>query len=136
MFKRVKEWVERNSVFVVSVVAILMVAAGAMMMSDRANAAGTIAGNEESCQSAAVAAAGFMAHRKNGVTWEQAEPMVKEALNNVRGNPESFVKDAQDEADILQLAYSVWHTTNTDIQSIADITYATCMQHRPVKNMT
>ena len=135
MFKRVKEWVERNSVFVMSLAAIVMVIAGAMMMSGRTYG-GTIVWNEESCQSAAAAAAGFAVYRKNGVTWEQAEPMVKEALDSVRGNPESFVKDAQDEADILQLAYWVWHMTNTDVQSIADITYATCMQHRPVKNMT
>jgi hypothetical protein len=136
MFKRIKDWCERNSVFLVSLAAILMVAAGAMMTSDRANAKGTIVGNEESCQSAAVTAAGFALYRQGGMTWAEAEPLVKEALKNNRGNPESYVKDEQDEADILQLAHSVWHTTNTDIQSIADLTYAACMKIRSSKNLT
>ena len=40
MFKRMKEWCERNSVFVMSMCAILLVMAGAMMMGDRSHAAG------------------------------------------------------------------------------------------------
>jgi hypothetical protein len=139
MFKRIKEWLERNSVFVMSMAAILMMVAGVLMSTDKAHGEthGTIAGNEESCQSVAVAAAGFATYRQSGMTWEEAKPQIEEAVKNAKGKEESFVKDDQDAADVLKLAHSVWHTTNTDIQSIANIVYTKCMEgSRSIKNMT
>lgn len=97
-----------------------------------ATKAATILGNEESCYSLAVATQRISALRDAGVSWESVKPDIEAALQEAKGNSDSYVQD-DDDAEFVLGTFEILWALPDDASEITSLIYSLCIAYAPVK---
>lgn len=91
----------------------------------------TILGDDIACASLANASVEAVMYRDMGESWEENLPYLMKALQNAKGSPDSFVKDDDDVALVIDLFGEIWKQ-NASVEDTMNAVHMGCMSRRSV----